>query len=111
MKDLIKEEVAALLNKRKLAQKSTKHIKCKKHQRNGEKLPINCDKCNYTGITPWNLRMHYLSIHSTKDERAKCDYYCTSCDKVYFCSSYFNSHNYSTKHKNMVFIKNNPVIN
>jgi len=30
MKDLIKEEVAALLNKRKLAQKSTKHIKCKK---------------------------------------------------------------------------------
>jgi hypothetical protein len=88
-----------------------KHIKCKKHQRNGEKLPIKCDKCDYTGITHWNLKMHLLSIHSTKEERIKCKYYCVECDRVFFCSTYFNSHNNSTKHKNMVFIKNNLTIN
>ena len=54
-------------------------------------------------IAPRNLKK--------TEERTKCKYYCVECDKVFFCSTYFNSHNNSTKHKNMVFIKNNLIIN
>lgn len=88
-----------------------KHIKCKKHLRNNEKLPYNCDKCEYVGLTHWNLKMHLLSTHSTKEERIKCKYYCVACDRVFFCSTYFNSHNNSTKHKNIVFIQNIDNVN
>lgn len=53
-------------------------------------------------LTHWNMKMHYISSHTTKEERMKQKYYCESCDKVFFCSAYMNKHNESTKHKNMV---------
>jgi hypothetical protein len=80
-----------------------KHIESMKHARNGEKKPLECSICDYIGLTHWNLRMHKLAIHSTKEERQKSKYYCNDCDQVFFCPLYFNKHNSSKKHQNMVF--------
>jgi hypothetical protein len=79
-----------------------KHMKCEKHIRNGNKKPINCDKCNYIGLTHWNLKMHMLVNHSTIEERSKQKYYCKTCDQIFFCSSYMKTHNNGIHHKNLV---------
>ena len=70
-----------------------------------KKKPINCANCNYIGLTHWNLKMHYMAIHSTIEERNNCKYYCKDCDKVLFCSTYMKTHNNGIQHKNMIIAK------
>lgn len=83
-----------------------KHTKSMKHQRGGQpkqKLEnFNCDLCDYEGETHWNVKMHKISKHSTLAERKEQKFYCTDCDKVFFCSTYFNKHNGGIVHRNKV---------
>ena len=84
-----------------------KHTKSMKHQRNGkpkEKIvdKYDCDNCDYKGNTHWNLKMHIITQHSTKEEREKQKYYCKVCDNVFFCSTYLTKHINGIVHKNKV---------
>ena len=79
-----------------------KHINSMKHARNGKKKPINCANCNYIGLTHWNLKMHILTQHSTKEQRMEQKYYCKYCDQVFFCSQYLKTHNDGKKHQNII---------
>lgn len=87
-----------------------KHINSKKHARNGEKKSLNCSICNYESSSHWNLKIHVLSNHSTKEERMKHKYYCAVCDQVIFCSTYMNTHINGNKHKKKFLEDNNKVI-
>jgi hypothetical protein len=46
--------------------------------------------------------MHHLAIHATFEERSQSKYYCKDCDRVFFCSTYMNTHNNGIHHKNMI---------
>jgi len=78
------------------------HCNTAKHKNKGAKKPRNCTLCDYSGLTHWNLKMHLLSVHSTKEEREQSKYYCKDCEQVFFCSAYMKSHNNGIHHKNMV---------
>ena len=52
------------------------HLMTDKHNRNGKKKSISCNKCNYTGSNHWNLKLHLLSQHSTIEERKNSKFYC-----------------------------------
>jgi hypothetical protein len=80
------------------------HILSDKHNRNGQKKPISCEKCDYIGLNHWNLKLHILSQHSTIEERKNSKYYCKTCDQVFFCKLYIDNHNKSNKHKNNLLI-------
>ena len=77
-----------------------KHLDSKKHERKGKTKIHTCNKCNYETKTHWNLKMHYMNMHSTLEERIICKYYCLECDKVYFSPLYFNNHIKGIKHIN-----------
>lgn len=77
-----------------------KHQNTKKHQRNGKAKTTICNICNFSTSTHWNLKLHILSHHSTKEEREKHKYYCGICDLVFFCSTYMNKHLTGKIHKN-----------
>ena len=66
-----------------------------------EKLKIKCEKCNYKANTNWNVKLHYLTNHSTIEERKTYKYYCEICDIVLLCEKYYISHCESIKHKQM----------
>lgn len=79
-----------------------KHISSKKHERNGKPKTHICDICQYETKTHWNLKMHNLSVHATKDERSSQKYYCNDCDQVFFSYVYYHKHMNGIKHKNYV---------
>ena len=75
-------------------------------------MNYKCENCEYASKNHWNLKMHNLSSHSTKEERSKQKYYCDKCDNVFFCSAYYNKHINGKRHKNMQeFIDNNKIEN
>ncbi len=78
-----------------------KHIRSKKHERQGKPKTTKCDKCDYEALTHWNLKQHKLTQHSTLEERAGSRYYCEQCDLVFFCSAYKKKHDEGKKHKNL----------
>ena len=61
-----------------------------------------CEHCDYVARTNWNVKMHYYSAHSTKEERQQQKYYCAVCDNVFFCSAYYKKHISGKKHANQV---------
>ena len=79
-----------------------KHVDTAKHKRNGQKLPKNCSECDYIGLNHWNLKMHLVINHYTKEQRTLEKYYCYDCDQVFFCSEYMKKHMNGKKHSNMV---------
>ena len=79
-----------------------KHIDSMKHQRGGQKKSKKCEICNEEFFSHWNLKHHMLVTHETKEERQKQKYYCNDCDKVFFCSKYYDKHMNGVKHKNYV---------
>ena len=87
-----------------------KHIGSQKHKRNGLPKTKICDKCEYSGLTHWNLKMHIISQHSTIEERSKQKYYCNDCDLVFFCSIYKEKHINGIVHKNKVQAKKINII-
>ena len=84
-----------------------KHINTDKHKRDGAKKQILCEICNYISKTHWNLKMHILTQHSTKEQRMEQKYYCKFCDQVFFCSQYLKTHNDGKKHQNIISAINN----
>jgi len=72
----------------------------KKHLRNGKPKTTICSICNFSTSTHWNLKLHILSHHSTKEESRKYKYYCSVCDLVFFCNTYKNKHIAGKIHKN-----------
>ena len=81
-----------------------KHIETQKHKRNGTKKPTTCDLCNYKSVSHWNVKMHKIQKHSTKEERSKQKLYCSECDIACMCQIYFDKHMASTRHKNQVLV-------
>jgi hypothetical protein len=79
-----------------------RHNETKKHKRNGNLLPKDCSLCDYKALNHWNLKMHYASVHSSREERQNYKYYCNTCDLVFFCEAYYNKHNDGIRHKNML---------
>jgi len=73
-------------------------------------MNYKCAKCEYASKNHWNVKMHNLSAHSTKEERSKQKYYCDICDNVFFCSAYYNKHIAGKRHKNMQEYINNDKI-
>ena len=82
-----------------------KHIETKKHKAKGVKPPPKCDICDYESSSHWNIKIHKLSQHATIEERAKQKYYCGTCDQVFFCKLYYDTHMMSKKHQNVFKIK------
>ncbi len=66
-----------------------------------ETLKIKCKCCNYKAMTNWNIKLHYLTNHSTIEERKTYKYYCEICDVVLLCEKYYVSHRESKKHKQL----------
>lgn len=79
-----------------------KHIKSQKHLRRGEKKITKCDICDYETSSHWNIKLHKITQHSTKEEREKQKYYCDICDSVYLCKLYMEKHLQGKKHNNMI---------
>ena len=79
-----------------------KHVDTQKHKRLGEKKTHSCNNCEYECKTSWNMKLHTLTQHSSKEEREKQKYYCSDCDIVFFTLSSKNSHIDGIKHKNYV---------
>ena len=65
-------------------------------------LPKDCSLCDYKALNHWNLKMHYASVHSSREERQNYKYYCNTCDLVFFCEAYYKKHNEGIRHKNML---------
>lgn len=91
------------------------HIATQKHIRNGERKIHKCqyNNCDYQTHIFWNMKMHQITSHSTKEEREQYKYYCLDCDKVYFSPLYYNKHIAGIKHNNQVKINKiqDPKIN
>lgn len=66
-----------------------------------EKCKIKCENCNYKANTNWNIKLHYLTNHSTMEERKTYKYYCATCDVVLLCEKYYVIHLESKKHKQL----------
>ena len=81
------------------------HIMSDKHNRNGEKKSTKCELCDYESVSHWNVKLHILSKHSTKEERSKHKYYCDTCDTAFFCSLYMERHNNGKKHNKLLLEK------
>ena len=81
-----------------------RHINTQKHKRNGQKKSTKCDLCEYESISHWNIKMHKIQIHSSKEEKSKCKYYCKDCDIVLMCSAYMDKHTNGKHHKNQVLV-------
>jgi hypothetical protein len=78
-----------------------------KHKRNGEKKSTKCNLCDYESVSHWNVNLHMLSKHSTKEDRAKHKYYCGTCDTAFFCKAYMEKHNIGQKHNKLLGKQNN----
>ncbi len=76
-----------------------KHISSAKHNRNGEKKPTKCEICEYESSSHWNINIHKLYKHSSKEERETYKNYCKECDIILVCKSYYEKHINSNKHK------------
>ena len=81
-----------------------KHLETQKHKRNGQKKTTECDLCDYKSISHWNVKMHKIQKHSTKEERSKMKFYCGECDVVSMCQLYFDKHLAGIRHKNQVLV-------
>ena len=88
-----------------------KHIETEKHKRNGTKKTTLCDVCDYVSNSHWNLMMHILTQHSTKEQRMNHKYYCKYCDQVFFCNKYLTEHNNGKKHLKIISRIENYIIN
>ena len=79
-----------------------KHIDTQKHKRFGKKKTHSCKNCDYETRMSWNMKLHVLTQHTSKEERLKQDYYCVDCDVVFLNLSHKNKHMDGVKHKNYV---------
>jgi len=79
-----------------------KHTDSDKHKRRGQKKTHNCSQCEYETKSKWNMDIHIMSVHSTKEQREISKYYCKECDQIFFCKLYLDKHISGKKHKNVV---------
>jgi hypothetical protein len=79
-----------------------KHVETQKHKRFGKKKEHSCNECDYKCKTSWNMTLHTLTQHSSKEEREKQKHYCADCDTVFFTLSSKTAHINGIKHKNYV---------
>jgi len=91
------------------------HLSSNKHLRQGKPTTYICNfgDCNHVSLTHWNLKIHKINNHSTKEERELSKYYCKDCDQVFFSPLYFDKHNNGKKHMNQakVNLLNKHLIN
>lgn len=59
------------------------HCETKRHLAGGKKS-FKCQSCDHEAVSGWNLNMHTVAAHSTKEERMAQKYYCEVCDSVFF---------------------------
>ena len=85
-----------------------KHVVTKKHLRNGTLLnkDLKCEICNIKSTNIFNFKVHQIIVHGTpEDRKTKCKFYCECCDVGFFCKLYYDKHNESKKHSNMIKVK------
>lgn len=82
------------------------HLSSEKHKREGKPKIHKCkfDNCHHETSVSWNMKMHVMTMHSTKEERSKSKYYCNDCDQVFFLPLFYDSHMKGRKHSNQVKI-------
>ncbi len=82
------------------------HLSSEKHLRGGGPKIHKCknENCDYETPVSWNMKMHVMTMHSTKEERSKSKYYCPNCDQPFFSPMFYNSHMKGSKHRNKVKI-------
>jgi hypothetical protein len=79
-----------------------RHCESAKHLRHGAKKIHKCAECDFESIGTWNLKIHVLSQHSSKEERAEYKYYCDACDVIFISKLYYDKHMHGKKHENRV---------
>jgi hypothetical protein len=82
------------------------HLSTGKHKRGhntvrcDKKYPEKCPLCNYEPKSNVNYMQHYLTFHSTKDDRKeKFAYFCEKCDFGSFSKKTFSVHENTMRHK------------
>ena len=68
------------------------HLNSEKHKRQGKPKTIECADCARKFLNYITHRHHILTVHSTKEERAKEKYYCGICDYVFISKLYMDKH-------------------
>ena len=63
-------------------------------------MVYKCELCEFETKTSWNIKLHNLYQHPTKEEKSKSKYYCEICDRILFLKSHFKG----IKHKNLVLL-------
>lgn len=76
-----------------------RHCTFKKHLAGGRQTKFECDECDHEGSNAWNLKVHKINNHSTKEERAQQKHYCADCDMVFFGPLEKIKHMEKKKHK------------
>jgi hypothetical protein len=87
------------------------HIETQKHNRNGKKRSeLNvCDTCGYWCMYHYNMDIHKIIKHGTKEQRKSSPYYCKYCDMAFFSTLFEKKHFLSKKHiHNQNAYENNP---
>ena len=86
-----------------------KHLKCSKHLRDGKHKISKCNQRNYEANNAWNVKMHILYMHLSKEDRMKQKFYCDICDYAFPCNKYLESHKISKNHGIEIKIKNSLI--
>jgi len=79
-----------------------KHVETPKHKNAGNKKEYICEECGHKSLNTWNLKLHNLTHHASKEERSKQKYYCKDCDVCFFSSLYMTKHMEGKKHLNYI---------
>ena len=51
------------------------------------------------------MDIHIMSVHSTKESREKCKFYCKDCDQIFFCKLYLDKHMSGKHHQTKLKIQ------
>ena len=77
-----------------------RHCESAKHLRQGQRKTHKCPECDFESIGTWNLKIHMLSQHATKEERSEYKYHCSACDVIFISKLYYEKHMQGQKHAN-----------
>lgn len=75
------------------------HLNTSKHKRCGNVKTHLCAICLHIFNSVWNYKIHYLTKHTTDEEKENVKYNCKECKKVFFCEKTYLVHINGQKHK------------
>jgi hypothetical protein len=79
------------------------HKTGKKKTRSDKLCPEKCPSCDYKTKSNTNMKEHILNKHKTKEDRKTgFKYYCEYCDYGAFMKLFYEKHEQTQKHKNIM---------